>query len=79
VENLKGALLGKAPASHANIILGWKGLPGTNTLTYYKKFVNFDCKKFYNIGPWWSKFELVLKQFFQPSGKSKVQKNYSPK
>jgi hypothetical protein len=29
----------------ANIRLGWKGLPGTNTLAYYGQ------KEFYNIGP----------------------------
>jgi hypothetical protein len=31
VENLKGA-----SALPANIISGWKGLPGTNTLAYYE-------------------------------------------
>ncbi len=29
--------------------LGWKGMPSTNTLDYYKD----GCAKFYNIGPWW--------------------------
>jgi hypothetical protein len=28
--------------------LGWKRLPGTNTLAYYK---NYGQKKFYNNGP----------------------------
>jgi hypothetical protein len=32
----KGALLGKNPALHANIRVGWKALPGTNALAYYK-------------------------------------------
>jgi hypothetical protein len=32
----------------ANIKLGCKGVPGTNTLT----FVNNGRKKFCNIGPW---------------------------
>jgi hypothetical protein len=36
VEHLIGASLGKAPALPANIRLGWKGLPGTNTLAYYE-------------------------------------------
>ncbi len=35
VEHLKGASLGKSPALPANIRLGCKGLPGTNTLAYY--------------------------------------------
>ncbi len=34
VEHLKGASLGQAPALTTNITLGWKGLPGTNTLAY---------------------------------------------
>ena len=33
----KGSSLGQAPALPGNIRLGWKGLPGTNTLTYYGK------------------------------------------
>jgi len=35
-EHLKVVSLGQAPALLANIRLGWKGLPGTNTLAYYK-------------------------------------------
>ncbi len=31
----------------SNIIRGWKGLPGTNTLAYYPN----SYKKFYKIGP----------------------------
>jgi hypothetical protein len=34
VEHLKGASSRWAPALPANIRLGWKGLPGTNTLVY---------------------------------------------
>ncbi len=30
-------------------LIGWKGLPGTNTLAYYE---NYDRKKFYRVGPW---------------------------
>ncbi len=36
VEHLKGAALEEAVALLANIRLGWKGLPGTNTLAFYK-------------------------------------------
>jgi hypothetical protein len=36
VEHLKGASLGYAPALSANIRLGLKGLPQTNTLAYYE-------------------------------------------
>jgi hypothetical protein len=45
VEHLKRASLEYAPALPANIRLGWKGLPGTNTLAFYGR------KKFYNTGP----------------------------
>ncbi len=34
------------------IRLGWKGLPGTNALAYYKKVMTYVHKKFYNIGLW---------------------------
>jgi len=34
-----------------NIRLGWKGLPGTSALPYYKKVVTYGRKEFYNIGP----------------------------
>ncbi len=34
VKQLKGALLGYAPALPAHIRLGWRGLPGTNTQAY---------------------------------------------
>jgi hypothetical protein len=30
---------------------GWKGLPKTNTLAYFQKFITYGRKKFYNIGP----------------------------
>ncbi len=46
----KSASLGYTLACHANIRLGWKSLPGTNTLAYYK-IVNCGQEKFYNIGP----------------------------
>jgi hypothetical protein len=40
--------LGRLLAFPTNTGLGWKGLPGTNTLAYYE---NYGQKKFYNIGP----------------------------
>jgi hypothetical protein len=40
--------LGLALALPTNIRLGWKGLPGTNTL---QKSVNYVSKKFYSTGP----------------------------
>jgi hypothetical protein len=37
VTNLSGApLKGRLLASPTNIRLGWKGMPGTSTLTYYE-------------------------------------------
>ncbi len=46
MEHLKGASLGQAPALPANIRLDWKGLPGTNTLDYYKKLLIKAVKSF---------------------------------
>jgi len=37
VEHMKGASLAEVPRIPANIRLGWKGFPGTNTLAYYEK------------------------------------------
>jgi hypothetical protein len=34
----------------SNIRLGWRGLSGTNT-SLLRTFINYDCKKFYNVGP----------------------------
>jgi hypothetical protein len=36
MEHLKGPSLWRALALHANIRLGWKSLPVTNTLPYYE-------------------------------------------
>jgi len=36
VEHLKGSSIGLAPALPTNLRLGWKFLPGTNTLAYYE-------------------------------------------
>ncbi len=49
--NLKGASLGYAPVLLANIRLGWKGLPATNTLADYKHLKITDVKRFITLGP----------------------------
>ncbi len=36
VEHTKGALLWYSPALSANTRLGWKGLPGTNTVAFHE-------------------------------------------
>jgi hypothetical protein len=47
MEHLKDApLLGKALGLPTNIRLGWKGALRTNTISYYKKFVNYRQKSF---------------------------------
>jgi hypothetical protein len=42
---------GRLGALPTNIILGWKGLPWANTLSLLPGFVNYVCKKFYNLDP----------------------------
>jgi hypothetical protein len=51
MEHLAGVSLGKAPALLANVRLGWKGLPGTNIIAYYKHFKITDKKSFIAMGP----------------------------
>ena len=34
-----------------NIRLGWKSLPGTNTLAYYENSLIADVKSFIRLGP----------------------------
>jgi hypothetical protein len=43
--HLKSALLRYAPALLENIRVGKKGLPRTNALAYYKKFLNIMVVK----------------------------------
>jgi hypothetical protein len=43
-------LLGRLLAVPGHIRLGWKSLSRTNT-SLLPKFVNYDRKKFYSIGP----------------------------
>jgi hypothetical protein len=50
VKHLSGApFKGRLLALSTNNRLGFKGLPGSNTLAYYE---NYGRKKFYNVGPW---------------------------
>ncbi len=43
-------LLGRLLALPAKIMLGWKDLPGTNTLVYYKNSKITDMKSFITLG-----------------------------
>ena len=43
-------LLGRLLALPGHIRLGWKSLSRTNN-SLFQKFVNYDRKKFYSIGP----------------------------
>ncbi len=45
MELLKGASLREALALLANIRLGWRGLPKTNTVNSLQKFINNGRKK----------------------------------
>ncbi len=51
VAPIKGSLL----ALPTNSRLGWKGLPGTNSLAYNGKSVNYGRNKFHDTGPLTSK------------------------
>ncbi len=51
----ENAPLCKALASLANIRLGWKTWRGKHS-SLLRTFVNYDHKKFYNIGPWLQKY-----------------------
>jgi hypothetical protein len=72
VEHLKGALLGQAQALPANIRIGLKGLPGTNTLAYYENLLITAVKslivhapgKFVYLTLKVSKFECCFSYFF---------------
>jgi hypothetical protein len=50
VEHLKDASLGQALALSTNISIGWKGLPGTNPIAYYKELQIMDIKRFITLG-----------------------------
>jgi hypothetical protein len=49
VEHLNGASLRKAQALPANISFGWKRLPRTNTLAYYKLSYISAAKRFITL------------------------------
>jgi hypothetical protein len=52
VKHLSGVTpLGSLLALPINIRLGWKGLPGTNTLTYNKKLEIMGVESFITLGP----------------------------
>jgi hypothetical protein len=51
VEHLKGFSIRLALALHANNIVGWKGLPGTNTLAYYELSQIRYVNGFITLGP----------------------------
>jgi hypothetical protein len=60
VKHLSAVQLnGKLLTLPANIRLGWKSLPGTNSS---QKFVNYGSKKFYNIGTSLVIMSVVAKQ-----------------
>jgi len=50
-EYLKGASLGYAPASLENVRLGCLRPAIDKHSSLLQTFVNYECKKFYNIGP----------------------------
>ncbi len=59
--HLKGAPLGQAPVLLPNIALGWKGLPGKNTLSLFGPFVIYTENSFVNPAPEYpEKTQLVL-------------------
>ncbi len=51
--------LSKTGAHNLVIILGWKGLMETNSLTYYEHLENYDCKKFVTLCPGVNVIKLV--------------------
>jgi hypothetical protein len=51
LEHLKGASLRKAMGLLENIRLGWKLLPRTNTIAYYKHSKISEVKSFITLGP----------------------------
>jgi hypothetical protein len=57
--------IGKAIALPSNIRLGWKGLPGKNTLAYYKLSENYRRIMFCNICPSFTKLGICPKVWQQ--------------
>ncbi len=56
MEHLKGALLRWALALPADIRLGWKGLPGTNTLACYE---NLEIRVLVKQRPYFLQLSVV--------------------
>ncbi len=59
-------LLGRLLASPTNIRLGWKGLPGTNTLAYYENLQIMAVKSFILRAPGLRLTNLSLTYFAIP-------------
>ncbi len=53
MEYVKGVSLVKAAALFTNNELGWKGLPWTNTLAYYKYSLITNVKGFITLSLEW--------------------------
>jgi len=51
MEHLKGASLGQALILTTNIRLGWKGLPGINTLDFCENSYIISVQSFITLGP----------------------------
>jgi hypothetical protein len=67
VEYLKGAPFRWTTPLFANSILGWRGLPGTNTLAYYEDLKVMDVKSFMTLRPdfAYSIYNIFLDRFYK--------------
>ncbi len=63
MEHLKVAQFGSAPALLTNIRLGYRGLPGTNTLAYEEKSKIMDRNCYITLGPGVYRTKLFLHIF----------------
>jgi hypothetical protein len=62
VRHFSGALLfGRLLSSPTNVKLGWKSLPGTNTLAYYKNPYITDKESFITLGPGYIRLRKLKK------------------
>ncbi len=59
---MKGSSIGWAPVLPANIILGWKGLAGANTLAYYENLRIVSVKSITTLGL----DVIIIKPFYSP-------------
>ena len=60
MEHLKCRPIGLTLALSSNIRLGWKALPGTNTLAYYENSQITAVKSFLTLAPGVSIFNLSI-------------------